>query len=197
MSKDAVWPPAAKRLTLESGMTFTFRPLSGSDAKTLADYFNALSPQTRVYFQPHALDAATAKTICGQLDHDTMLRMVAIAKRGESEQIIAYFVVPMSVGEHECARLQASGVRVDQAVACSFAPSVVNGFQSRGVASAIMPELLDILRRAGRRQVVLLGGTQANNLRAVNFYTKFKFEVVGEFEHPPGIQNYDMVLLLG
>ena len=56
--------------------------------------------------------------------------------------------------------------------------------------------LLQVAREHGRRRLVLLGGTQATNERAMHFYRKLGFRTVGTFEHPRGAQNYDMLLEL-
>ena len=188
--------PASKRLTLESGMSFTLRPLAQTDAKRLGDYFDNLSPQTKNYFQPHALDAATAKRICVGLNHADALRMVALAKRGEGEQIVGYFVMPMALADHDRERLSSYGVSLDWERTCGFAPSVANSMQSRGVGSLVFPEIAKSLVSAGKRHIVLLGGTQENNARALHYYQKHGFQRAGEFEHPPGVKNVDMVLTL-
>jgi hypothetical protein len=44
--------------------------------------------------------------------------------------------------------------------------------------------------------MLLLGGTQASNQRAMHFYAKHHFRTIGSFEEPVGVLNYDMLLEL-
>jgi ribosomal protein S18 acetylase RimI-like enzyme len=58
----------------------------------------------------------------------------------------------------------------------------------------MLNHLLNIARQIGRKRIVLMGGTQATNPRAIRFYQKFGFKTVGEFI--TDINNYDMILEL-
>jgi GNAT superfamily N-acetyltransferase len=73
---------------------------------------------------------------------------------------------------------------------------VADAFQNQGVGSLLMARLIQIARRLGCKRMVLLGGTQAANHRAVHFYQKHGFRTVGTFEWPAGCDNYDMLLEL-
>ena len=77
---------------------------------------------------------------------------------------------------------------------CTLAPSVADDYQSKGLGSVLMRRLVEIAREIGRTRMVLWGGTQATNDRAVHFYHKHGFTTVGEFQEPPGFNNYDMIL---
>ena len=53
--------------------------------------------------------------------------------------------------------------------------------------------ILADLRKKKYKQVLLWGGVQATNARAVHFYEKHGFKNIGSFWHD-GKDNYDMVL---
>ena len=109
-------------------------------------------------------------------------------------EIVAYFLLYLSIGEHSRGRYAVYGIPLDDHLDCEFAPSVADAWQSRGLGSAMMPPLLEIARRLGRRRLILAGGVQALNARAVHFYEKFGFRNVGEFTNQ--VRNVDMILEL-
>ena len=71
--------------------------------------------------------------------------------------------------------------RTDTEVA-RFVATVTDGYQAAGVGSAVMGHLVPWLRGLGRRRLVLLGGVQQRNGRAIAFYRKWGFRIVGDFE---------------
>ncbi|MBL8095356.1 MAG: GNAT family N-acetyltransferase, partial [Anaerolineales bacterium] len=73
---------------------------------------------------------------------------------------------------------------------------VADGYQSVGLGGQVLAHVLDLARQLTRRHVVLLGGTQATNARAIHFYEKHGFRTIGSFEEPAGADNFDMVLTL-
>ena len=69
-------------------------------------------------------------------------------------------------------------------------------YQDRGLGSLMIRHLIAITRRLGRRYIVLMSGTHETNPRAIHFYKKHGFKVIGTFENPPGFENYDMFIEL-
>jgi len=182
----------ATRLALPSGVAVTLRPLMPQDAQLLGDYFQQLSAETRQRFGPHPLDRSTADQLCATLNYAEVLRLIAVA----ADQAIAYFILQLSVTDHERRRYTERGLQLDPAADCTCAPSVADAYQNQGVGSLVMPLLVDVARQLGRRWMVLLGGTQASNQRALQFYRKHGFQTVGTFEYPAGVFNEDMRLEL-
>ena len=174
----------------ESGEAAWARPLLPTDAVRLGVYFESLSAETRRRFGPHPLDAATARQLCVEIDPTHVLRWVAVA----GDDLIAYFILMWSVTTHERDRYAARGVVLSGDVDCTFAPSVADRFQGQGLGSRLFDPLRSLARRAGRRHMVLLGGTQGTNARAIAYYTRLGFETLGSFENPPGVPNLDMWL---
>jgi len=180
---------------LPSGVTATFRPLLSADSQRLGEYFLGLSPETRSRFGPHPLDRATANHLCASIHVAEALRMIAVIANPE-EQIIAYCILLLSVTEHELARYARYGTILDARTDCTVAPSVADAYQNLGLGSPFLLHLIEVARRLGRQRMVLLGGVQATNQRAVHFYRKHHFQMAGSFEWPAGVFNHDMLLKL-
>jgi diamine N-acetyltransferase len=166
------------------------RELHADDAKALGQYFDGLTDATTRRFQPHELSAAHAVRLCAEASADTQ-RFVML----HSEQIIAYFILSRRIPPEDAARYRERGVELDGARDLSFAPSVADAWQDHKVASAAMPHLIAHVRAAGVRSLVLMGGTQATNARAIAFYEKFGFVRGGGYE--TDVYNHDMRLVLG
>lgn len=174
----------------------TLRSLESGDVDIFGDYLLGLSERTRSRFRPHPLDRATAEALCANIDYSETIRLVATSGSGQQEEIIAYFVLLLGVREAEVERYQRADIRLDPASDCTLAPSVGDGYQDRGLGSLMMRHLIAVARRLGRRNMVLMSGTHETNPRAIHFYKKHGFKVIGTFENPPGFENYDMYLQL-
>jgi GNAT superfamily N-acetyltransferase len=181
-----------QRLLLD-GEHVILRLLLPGDGELLGRYFEGLSEETRRRFGPHPLTTGEAQDLCARIDRHSALRFVALLP-GTAPQIIAYFILMLSAGEPETARYKEYGIQLDNAADCAFAPSVADAYQSRGLGSLLMPHIIEVARRMGKRALVLMGGTQSTNTRAVGFYEKFGFERVGSYFTE--IENYDMILRL-
>jgi ribosomal protein S18 acetylase RimI-like enzyme len=173
-----------------------FRPLERGDAQVLGDYFDILSDQTREYFGPHPLDRETADRLCETINHVDTIRMIGTVSSDGRQKVIAYLILLLGVTDSDQARYERIEMALDPQADCTVAPSLADAFQNHGLGSILMRRLSEIARALGHRRMVLLGGTQAANSRAVHFYHKLGFRTVGAFEHPAGRNNYDMVLQL-
>jgi GNAT superfamily N-acetyltransferase len=180
---------------LPQGETVTWRLLRSGDGPLLGRYFQGLGEETRSRYGPHPLDADEARQLCEEIDLRRVWRFVAVAD-GEPPEIIAYFIVKLGVSAPEIGRYALHLYRLRNRTDVTLAPSVADAYQGQGVGSALMPHLLDVLRRLGKRRVVLMGGVQADNERALAFYRRFGFRQVGSFKTRHH-NNYDMILELG
>ncbi len=180
----------AVSLTTPSGEELLARPLVPDDSSGLGAYFESLSAETRSRFGPHPLDSATATQLCAEIDAARVLRWVAVT----GDDLVAYFILMWSVTVYERERYAAHGISLASDVDCTFAPSVADRFQGQGLGTRLFDPLRFIARAAGRRRMVLLGGTQATNARAIAYYRKLGFEELASFEDPPGVSNLDMWL---
>ena len=177
---------------LRSGERVTIRPMSPEDAERFVAYVEGLSTETRSRYGPHPFDRETAEGICAALNPADILRMAAFVDDGADERMVAYFLLKMGALKSDCERYAAREDPLDGETDCALAPSVADDYQDRGLGSLILGHILSSAARMGRRRVVLWGGVQASNLRAVHFYTKFGFRKVGEFTNDRA--NDDMVL---
>ena len=193
----------AASLSAPSGLQVTFRPLAAGDAGILGPYFAGLSPETRRRFAPHAFDQETADRLCATIDYAgtipmvATIPMIATVQDGPQERVVAYFICVLGVAPVERERYARAGVELDPLTDCTVAPSVADAYQDRGLGSCLMGHLIQVARRLGRKRLVLMGGVQATNARAVHYYQKHGFRTVSTFESPAGFYNHDMVLDLG
>lgn len=187
--------------TLRSGETATLRLLRHDDRLRLGTYLTGLSKATTDRWGPHGMDQATADTICATLDHTRMLRAVAtVPDAAQGERLVAYQLVVWGVWESDRDRYARLGIALSETSDCTLAPSVADAYQDQGVGSAVATRLRAAAARVGRRRMVLWGGVQADNRRAVHFYGKLGFVKVGEFLSDAGergtINNWDMIAAL-
>ena len=184
MAADSERPPGLRAsLNLRSGADATLRLLSADDAELLGAYFERLSPRTRDFYGPHPFDQETADRLCRETRTDTeVVRFVVTVTDADGARIIAYFIVGFRMQESDMKRYAARGTPLDDRTDANLAPSVSDGYQATGVGSAVMGHLVPWLRGLGRRRLVLLGGVQQRNERAIAFYRKWGFRIVGDFE---------------
>jgi GNAT superfamily N-acetyltransferase len=181
-------------VTFRDGTPVVLRALTSSDAQTLGDYFLSLWAETKRRYGPHPFDRATAEALCAAVDPSSILRLLGTVQGAGGEQIIAYFILILGIREDDAHRYDKLGIPLNAETDCTLAPSVADAYQSKGLGSLVMQHLLDVARCMGRQRMVLWGGTQATNDRGIHFYHKHGFRTVGEFEEPPGFNNYDMIL---
>jgi len=183
-----------RSLTLLSGEAITLRLLGPGDLELLGQFFTGLSEATRQLYAPHPFNFETARQLCAEIDNTLVMRFIALSHRDDAPQIIAYFIVWPGSNESEERRYAERNTPLDSAITCTLAPSVADDYQSKGVGTSLMPDILKIMRQLGKRQMVLAGGTRAINHRAIRFYEKNGFRKIGDFESSGN--NHDMLLEL-
>ena len=165
------------------------RLLAAHDTPALFDFFESLSPASKRRFQPHPLTLDAARDLCEAASSSTLRLVVSAHSR-----IVAYFILEPQVSRHEVDRYRAHGIELEAGKDWMFAPAVTDALQNEGIASEAMPHLLALARAAGARSLVLMGGTQATNARAIAFYEKFSFKRHGGYQTE--VFNHDMRSLL-
>lgn len=165
------------------------RLLQPADAGKLGDYFDTLSARSKSRFQPHPLTRKQAAAVCASDGVETVRLVIE-----HSRAIIGYFILEPRVSVHEVARYREHGIMLQPGLDFMFAPSMGDAFQNRGIASSAMPHVIDLARGRGARSLVLMGGTQATNARAIAFYEKFGFRRFGGYQTE--VFNHDMRLVL-
>ncbi len=178
-------------LTLKTGVTCTVRRLAEADETALVAYLNVLSAESRSRFGPHSFDPETVRQICRN-ETDDVLRYLAFSPENT---VVAYLLVKKGTLPEDRRRYENAGWVLDEKNTCTFAPSVADAWQSSGLGNAMFGVVLEDLRPYPFRQMLLWGGVQATNERAIRYYTRQGFELVGRFWHD-GKDNLDMVKTL-
>ncbi len=164
------------------------RRLNYDDFDKLVVYLSKLSPETVSRFGPHGFDK---KSILNLYENCNKHKGY-IAQDAETSEIIGYSIVKLGYLEHDGSRLQSYGITPDDNSDCTFAPSVADQWQSQGVGNSLYNFMLLDLKAKRFKRIILWGGVQSNNTRAVNYYSKHGFRKLGEFQHNG--PNFDMVL---
>jgi diamine N-acetyltransferase len=164
------------------------RKLKLRDLVKLCSYFKQLSVTTRKRFGPHPFDMVSVSTVYA--DPGTYTGYIAIDVI--TEEIIAYSIIKIGYLEHDLLRLQSYGISPDKKSDCTFAPSVADAWQSCGVGNSLFNFILSDLKANGIKRIILWGGVQKDNEKAVGLYQKNHFKIAGQFYFNG--ENYDMIL---
>ena len=164
------------------------RKLTPDDIDKLTIYFQKLGPETLKRYGPHKFD----KQSLIELYQNSAIYTVYIAEDIETSYIIAYSVIKAGYLEHDSMRLQSYSLKLNPKTDCTFAPSVADEWQSYGIGNSLFHYMLADLKMNSIKRIILWGGVQSDNQKAVNYYLKNGFRVMGEFEYNG--PNYDMIL---
>ncbi len=160
------------------------------DAGRLAGYFSHLSEASKGRFGPHPFDEQSITDIySGQGGY-----IGYVATEQGSDVIIAYSVINPGYLPQDHDRLRSYGLTLHADTDAAFAPSVADAWQSCGVGNSMFRFIMADLMQKGIRRIILWGGVQAANDKAVNYYLKHGFKTIGQFDHNGN--NYDMILEL-
>ena len=169
------------------------RPLRPRDGERFSHFLSSLSSDTRRFFAPHGLEWQDGQQLVAELDPSQVLRLLLLDKSGPGEEVLGYLILQMGLAPHEVARFAHYGIEYDPALCASLAPVVAEGWQSQGLGAPLLKQGLHLCRELGRQAVVLMGGVQDANRRAVHFYLRHGFHRLDSFEWPHGVLNDDMI----
>lgn len=175
----------------ENSPHIIIRSLDTSDFENLFIYLNQLSLTTRKRFGPHAFDRGSIIDFYRDL-HATKLGYIAL--NIETGEIVAYAIIKTGYLDHEIERLQAYGLKLNPLTDCAFAPSVADKWQGKGIGNQLLHFIINDLKTRNIKRILLWGGVQADNERAIRYYQKNDFVQIGQFEYN-GLNN-DMILHL-
>jgi ribosomal protein S18 acetylase RimI-like enzyme len=171
----------------KNGKEISIRKLSADDFDLLTDYLCHLSAETLKRFGPHKFNKQTIL----DLFENSGNHLGYIAQDTKTPEIIAYSIVKGGYLEHDCIRLQTYGLILSHETDCTFAPSVADQWQSLGIGNIVFNFILSDLNDIGIKRIILWGGVQCDNFKAVNYYLKNGFRTVGQFDYYG--PNYDMI----
>lgn len=163
------------------------RPFTGNDIEHLLSYLHQLSPGTAKRFQPHPYYKEKVLEFYTDPEHEAWISIDTA-----SHKIIAYTVLKKGYLHHDYPRLQQYGVNISYEHSYTIAPSVTDEWQSEGVGQLLFDHVLSEMKNRQVKQLILWGGVQTDNVKAVRFYQKNGFRSLGHFQYN-GL-NEDMLL---
>jgi GNAT superfamily N-acetyltransferase len=181
-----------KCLKTKDGEEIILRPLKSDDKKLFGDFLLGLSKETTDLFGPHPLTREDADKLCLQSDCSNILRLIAVNSKDE---IVGYMIISYPLRESQLQRYEIYNIELVQGRDLCIAPCIADLYQSKGLGSLLMNMTLDIARDLGAKYIIPWQGTGQKNVRAVNLYKKYGFEITGEFNRY-GNDNYDLTLKL-
>ncbi len=170
--------------------SYTFRKIGHHDLEPLRHYLHNLSDLTKSRFGPHHFDRETIENLfLVQREHNGY-----IGVEKESDNIIAYAIIKDGYLDHDRSRLESYGLKLSMETDCTYAPSVGDQYQGMGIGKLLFRFILSDLKEKGIERIILWGGVQSGNDRAIAYYHHLGFIKLGQFEYQG--MNDDMVLNL-
>jgi len=167
------------------------RKFYAEDFEQLYQYFDACGYETRRRFAPHGYDRKSVL----EFHNNTTGLITYIAIALETKKIIAYCLVHEGLFSYDKERLETYSSYWKESNDCTFAPSVADDWQRKGIGQALFNFIKDDLRDKGFKRMVLWGGVQSDHKIALSFYLKNGFQRIGTFVHN-NMLNDDMILVL-
>lgn len=165
------------------------RLVEAGDRDLLFSYLQQLSPESRSRFGPHPFDRPTIQAIFDQADA-SLHRYIALDE--DTGSIVAYMLIRQGMIEADQQRYAERSQFFDTNTTVTFAPSVADAWQSSGLGMAMAAYIEEDVMRRGTRTIILWGGVQASNNKAVNFYKKRGYQFIASFWYD-GKDNHDML----
>jgi diamine N-acetyltransferase len=173
--------------TTNNNKTIAVSKLVPGDIDKLCGYLQNLSAVTIKRFGPHAFDKQSAIDF-----YKTPAHWGYVAYDQATATIVAYAILKMGYLEHDGPRLQSYGLLLNHKTDCTFAPSVADAWQGCGVGNNLFQFILLDLKNTSANRIILWGGVQADNDKALHYYEKNGFKILGQFNNNG--DNYDMIL---
>lgn len=175
-------------ITTRNNQQVLLRRLTVDDIDLLFNYLQQLSEATKKRFGPHPFD----KQSVVDFYQEAGSHRGYVALSSDQPAIIAYSIIKPGFLEHDSIRLQSYGLQLNGQTDCTFAPSVADQWQSCGIGNSLFHFMISDLKTLAITRIILWGGVQKDNEKAVNYYRKNGFKTLGQFEYQ-GV-NYDMIL---
>lgn len=172
----------------KTNKTIHIRKLQTTDLENLSHYLQNLSEESKKRFGPHPFDLPSII----EFYKEPNIHQAYIAKTINTKEIIAYSIIKLGILEADFQRYKSYGIELYKETDCEFAPSVADAWQSCGIGNGMFQFILEELKKTDIQRIVLWGGVQADNEKAVRYYLKHGFQKVGQFTHNG--ENFDMIL---
>jgi len=176
-------------VTLPIGQEVIFRPLTPQDEEELAVFFASLSEQTRYFFGHSGNDRDTARGMCEAINRYYKLQMVALA----DGRVVALFQFSVTFPDCDIERFRSYEISLEE-TDIRFGSCIADAYQNMGLGSKLFLHMADIARRFGKKRMILWGGVLADNPRAIHYYEKHGFRILGEFVNETGHTCHDGIM---
>jgi RimJ/RimL family protein N-acetyltransferase len=173
------------------GEKITLRPLLHSDIEKLTSFLENLSSETRRLSTFDSYDKVTATVLCNAINKYDKLRFILENQRKE---IIGLIEFTLDIPENVVEQYRRYGTDLDIDNTCRFGPTLADDYKSKGVGSLIFPFVIKITKLLGEKYIILYGGVFADNIRAIKYYEKHGFRVVGRYIDENKRESVDMIL---
>lgn len=170
-----------KDVTLEDGLCVTLRPLRSSDQAALLAFFRAIPEADRWWLREDVGSPAVVRRWTADLDYDRVFPLIALV----GDRIIADATLHRrGFGAHN----HLGEVRV----------VVAPEYRGRGLAYALLAEIIDIATTAGltRLEAEIVSGAQAGALEAIELLGFDQVAVVPDHLYGPDDKPHDLIFLV-
>lgn len=167
------------------------RPLEHQDCDRLAKFLENLSPQTRKFYTCDSYDRKFAQELCDAINKYDKIRLVVTEQCQNS--IVSLIVFSLDIPEGDLQRYREYGITLTQSD-IRFGPCIADAYQNRGLGSLLFQTVIEIARTLEKQRILLFGGVLVENKRAIRFYEKQGFKILGDYIDAEGGNCYDMIL---
>ena len=170
-----------KELLLEDALTVRVRPLIPPDESELIAFFQTIPAEDRWWLREDVADPKVVRGWVAALDYERVLPLVAFA----GDEIVADATLHR---RGYGARSHLAEVRV----------VVAPAYRGRGLAYALLAELMEIATAAGleRLEAEIVGGAQVGALEAVELLGFEQAAVLPDHLRGPDGRRHDLIILV-
>lgn len=161
------------------------RELTKNDFDDLLRYLHQLSDASKNRFGPHAYNPVALAEFYSSGDTNGFIAL-------HTGNIIGYSILKIGMLLHDAERLNAySYPRLNECCG-TYAPSIADFWQDKGIGKLMFHYLLSFCKSKQIERIILWGGVQCSNEKALCFYERLGFKTLGYFEYNG--MNQDMIL---
>lgn len=108
--------------------------------------------------------------------------------------IIGLLEFSFSLVHHDFSRFVSYGIALDEQTDCRMGICIADSFQSVGLGTSLIPLIKKIAKTFAQNRIILLGGVLAENTRAIQFYQKAGFKLLGNFQNQDSQKVSDVIM---
>jgi len=173
------------------GEKIALRPLLDSDIEKLTNFLQNLSTETRRLSTFDSYDRVNATELCNAINKYDKLRFVL---ESQSNEIIGLIEFTLDNPQNVIDTYTNYGQTLDTEHTCRFGPTLSDKYQGQGLGGLIFPYVVKIAKLLDKKHIILYGGVLADNIRAIKYYEKHGFKIVGRYNDENGNETVDMIL---